>query len=497
MSKLVRQNVGGTDYTMVGCALTGVCASSADAFIKDVTLSDGDVISDGMTVVVTFANGNTAGNAPNAQTIYSSDQTHYFSDSGLTQPVTLAPEGCYTITYTGSGNAYAYISYPVIQVGSVSGPLCDSCGKKTSGAVWDAGDTVLMVYTGSIFMTISGLTNSVIKDSKKAATSAGVYRANNAISGYAQAKNLSSVGWYKIIVGGKRNETFNLELNLCQLYNNNPPQTNKISIEYSWLTATTVEIASSGSAVTTEKIDKIAIAYNSNNSDSMAIYIHYNSALLNGVYFNFSSCDFKGFSSQDFIAENPSDTYANVIEIPLHTSGVYVNGQSYNIYNLLNKTVMQSGSTSQYIDFDNLYSSVGTRTNIFTLTFRNNESYILVCGTTDGAVALKPILYKISDLVTNNSPAPSANKLQELSYDLANKIIRIKEGSYTSANIRQICGTPIDISYSITATESFTNKITPSSLLALPTPTTDGDYALQCNVSSGVPSYRWVGGNKT
>ena len=83
MAKLLRQNVGGVDYTMAGCALTGVCASSASDFIKAVALSDGDQLSDGMSVVVTFANGNTAGNAPVPLTIYSSDQTNYYSDSGV------------------------------------------------------------------------------------------------------------------------------------------------------------------------------------------------------------------------------------------------------------------------------------------------------------------------------------------------------------------------------------------------------------------------------
>jgi hypothetical protein len=147
MSKLLRQNIGGTDYTMVGCTLTGVCNSAASDYVKSVTLSDGDVLSDGMTVVVSFTNGNTAGTAPASMTIYSSDQINYFSDSGLTQPFTLAPAGCYEITYTGEGNAYTYISYPVMQVGSVSGPLCDASGNKSSGALWLEGDKVSINYS--------------------------------------------------------------------------------------------------------------------------------------------------------------------------------------------------------------------------------------------------------------------------------------------------------------------------------------------------------------
>jgi hypothetical protein len=154
MSKLLRQNIGGTDYTMVGCTLTGVCNSAASDYVKSVTLSDGDVLSDGMTVVVSFTNGNTAGTAPASMTIYSSDQINYFSDSGLTQPFTLAPAGCYEITYTGEGNAYTYISYPVMQVGSVSGPLCDASGNKSSGSLWLAGDKVSITYSGGTFNVI-------------------------------------------------------------------------------------------------------------------------------------------------------------------------------------------------------------------------------------------------------------------------------------------------------------------------------------------------------
>lgn len=156
MPKLLRQNVGGTDYTMVGCALTGVCASAADAFIKAVTLSDGDEISDGMTVIVTFANGNTAGTAPASKTIYSSDQVSYYEDSGLTVPFTLAPAGCYTITYTGAGNAYTYISYPVIQIGNVTGVICDASGNAVSGSLWAKGAQIGIMFKDGKFLLVSG-----------------------------------------------------------------------------------------------------------------------------------------------------------------------------------------------------------------------------------------------------------------------------------------------------------------------------------------------------
>lgn len=154
MTKLLRQNIDGTDFTMAGCTLTGTCSSAASDYIKTVTLTDGDILSDGMTVVVDFTNGNTAGTAPASMTIYSSDQVNYFTDSGLTQPFTLAPAGCYEITYTGEGNAYSYISYPVMQVGSVSGPLCDASGNKSSGALWLEGDKVSINYANGCFNVI-------------------------------------------------------------------------------------------------------------------------------------------------------------------------------------------------------------------------------------------------------------------------------------------------------------------------------------------------------
>lgn len=161
MSKLTKQNVGGIDYTMVGCTLTGVCASSASDFIKAVALSDGDQLSDGMTVVVAFTNGNTAGTAPLPTTIYSSDQVNYYEDDQLTVPFTLAPSGCYDIEYTGTGNAYNYISYPIMQVGSVSGPLCDASGNKASGALWLAGDKVSINYSNGCFNVIPQATDSM------------------------------------------------------------------------------------------------------------------------------------------------------------------------------------------------------------------------------------------------------------------------------------------------------------------------------------------------
>lgn len=156
MAKILRQNVGGVNFTMAGCALTGVCPTSAADYVKQITLSDGDVIEDGMMMVVTFANGNSAGNAPNTKTIYSSDQVDYYEDEQLTVPFTLAPAGCYEIEYTGTGNAYTYTDYPVFQVGSVSGPVCDYRGHITSGDLWNSGDSVQCMLKEGKFLLLGG-----------------------------------------------------------------------------------------------------------------------------------------------------------------------------------------------------------------------------------------------------------------------------------------------------------------------------------------------------
>lgn len=155
MPKILRQNVGGVDYAMAGCALSGSCATAASDYVKVVTLSDGDTVSDGMSLAVAFTNGNTAGNAPGTTTIYSSDQVHYYSNSGLTQPFTLAPSGCYTITYTGTGNAYTYKSFPVLSVGGVTAPVCSINGRNIGTSAWNAGDTGVFIYTAGKFLLVS------------------------------------------------------------------------------------------------------------------------------------------------------------------------------------------------------------------------------------------------------------------------------------------------------------------------------------------------------
>ena len=155
MAKITKVNTGGGISSFVGCALTGTCGTGAADYVKTVGLSDADAISDGMFIACEFTDTNSAGNAPVPQTVYSSDQQTYYSDSGLTVPVTLPPDGCYEIEYTGSGNEYTLLTYVVISVGEVSGPLCNAVGRITGGALWAAGDIVLLLYTGGKFLAIN------------------------------------------------------------------------------------------------------------------------------------------------------------------------------------------------------------------------------------------------------------------------------------------------------------------------------------------------------
>ena len=153
MTKISKQNAGGIDYLMVGCAVNGTCAASAASFIKAITLTDTDIVDDGMTLVVQFTNENSAGTAPEHITLYSSDQVNYYLDPQLTQAYALAPAGCYQIEYTGTANAYDYISYPMLQVGSTKYAICNQHGSYAGGRLWNAGDTVCFLCVGDKMFT--------------------------------------------------------------------------------------------------------------------------------------------------------------------------------------------------------------------------------------------------------------------------------------------------------------------------------------------------------
>ena len=202
MSKLTKQNVDGVDYTVAGCALTGTCSSAASDFVKVVNLTDGDIVADGMSVAITFAQANTAGNAPAGQTVYSSDQVTYYSDAGLTNPVTLPPAGCYHVVYTGTGNAYILYTYPVITAGGVTAPLCKSDGSFTGGTLWSAGAIVVVLYTGGKFIISVSTVDAVQDGNLKAVTSNAVFdRLNVAFSA-----GLNLPAYESTVAGGEIHE---------------------------------------------------------------------------------------------------------------------------------------------------------------------------------------------------------------------------------------------------------------------------------------------------
>ena len=159
MTKIAQTNVNGINYAVSGASLTGTCSSPASDYMKLVTLTDSDSIEDGVTIACTFAHENSAGTAPSSLTLYSADQIHFYTDAGMTELYTLAPSGCFELTYTGSGNAYSYISYPVVAVGTLSGivsaPVCDSHGNVTSRRLWKAGDVVFLQYKSRKFFVMN------------------------------------------------------------------------------------------------------------------------------------------------------------------------------------------------------------------------------------------------------------------------------------------------------------------------------------------------------
>ena len=156
---LTRQNVGGTNYLVAGVALSAVCNTAASSYIKQISDFDGDTVENGMQLICAFTNGSTAGST---LTIYSSDQEHYYTDTALTIPfVNDAPAGCFTITYTGEGNAYDYVSFPAIDINGTLLPVCTADGSPVIGNFCSAGDTVMLSRLGNKLYINSGSVRSV------------------------------------------------------------------------------------------------------------------------------------------------------------------------------------------------------------------------------------------------------------------------------------------------------------------------------------------------
>ena len=156
---LTKQNVGGTNYLVAGVALSAVCNTAASSYVKQISDFDADTVENGMQLVCTFTNGSTAGFT---RTIYSSDQEHYYTDTALTVPfVNDAPAGCFTITYTGEGNAYSYVSFPAVDINGTLLPVCTADGSPVAGNFCSAGDTVMLSRLGNKLYINSGSVRSV------------------------------------------------------------------------------------------------------------------------------------------------------------------------------------------------------------------------------------------------------------------------------------------------------------------------------------------------
>lgn len=392
MAKLLRQNIGGVDYTMAGCALTGVCASAASDFIKAVTLSDGDTASDGMTIACTFANGNSAGTAPDTLTIYSSDQVNYYSDTELTQPFTLAPSGCYTIEYTGTGNAYTYQSYPIIVVGNVSGPLCDTRGKPAGGAVWSAGDIVTLLCTGGKFLALNVVMSSLVSSNAFPASSKAV------LEGIAKAKyyynataSLSQSGWYRIAQLGARHLGQTLTIELCSSFNYAFSGSHIINVTFGWYGAVVLDTAYDPTGV----FDKLQVCLNNNEAGTVGIYVHYSQNAENMVYANISTCTVSSVKIENFEHDNLS--WDNALEYALSTrtssGGIATRADLVNYSKqLLNMNCDSFGYTSgQSVNISDLVDLVCNTygaNSFYSIKFTWDDSKNFMITTTDGNILL-------------------------------------------------------------------------------------------------------------
>ena len=373
MSKLTKQNVGGIDYTMVGCTLTGMCASGAADYIKVVTLSDGDAIGDGMTVVVAFTNGNTAGTAPLPTTIYSSDQVNYYADDQLTVPFTFAPTGCYEIEYTGEGNAYSYVSYPIMQVGSVSGPLCDASGNKASGALWLAGDKVSVNYSNGCFNVIPQATDSMT-----------VMTASSVVNGAPLRTGSTVRVMFTADLAGTDTAT-----GLVLSYNgiNTPVKVGKNGS----LSDFVASEVSTGVYKYVQAYTTLELAF-----DGSQFIIIGNPVVLSSANYTIYA---DGLQRVNTVATNnknmvTSNAVASVIK-------------NYNA-----NDIGYSSSSSYYAEISNLFPTEGLETNVFIITARNGEAHILLCGTADGGTIVAPVWIQINE---------GTGKLMNITYSATEK----------------------------------------------------------------------------
>ena len=153
MDKVTQVNIEGKVYGFIaGQAVKGASAASAADYTKIVTIPEGANLVDGLLMAVLFVNGNTAG-MDTPITVYSSDGETFYYDQAQTEQITLPPSNCYTVELI-SGDEYEYQEFINISVNGVVKPLCDSHGHPTGGALWNAGDIVVIINMDDRFITL-------------------------------------------------------------------------------------------------------------------------------------------------------------------------------------------------------------------------------------------------------------------------------------------------------------------------------------------------------
>ena len=160
-----------------------------------------------------------------------------------------------------------------------------------------------------------------------------------------------------------------------------------------------------------------------------------------------------------------------------HTAGVWVAGHftQVTVGGTLNDIVPSDASSSnklvatnaiyktltrywndvgvRFIKLSNAYPTFGLRTNNYIVSCRNGETYLLVCGTTDGGDIVAPQVYLLYDgtgkLVTNG-----------FYYDSTTKEIAFMTQGYNAVSVTQISGEVRDIILSeLSVTNPLSNPV--------------------------------------
>lgn len=190
---------------------------------------------------------------------------------------------------------------------------------------------------GKISATVSDITSSVSSGNSQPVTSGGV--ADSKYTKIFDMNNLSVSGWYKIASLSTRPYGSSVMIDLCTGYNYNYNGSHKVQINYGWNKAEVFDFAQDERTV----FDKIRICYNSNNNDYVVIYVHYSQNSSNSVFLNINACS-RHFIPFNF--ETDSLTWENTIEYNLGSSGLYINGQSYNVLDSVTNGNLQPVSSN-------------------------------------------------------------------------------------------------------------------------------------------------------